>query len=222
MDSHFEQQLESLRERVLKMASHAEAAVHQSVQAVIQRDSRPASQVIKNDEIIDQLEVEIDEFIVQQFTKAPLCTDLRLVTAALKISSNLERIGDEATKIAKRAVELCFDPPVKIQIDLPRMTILAFDMLKGALDAFSHRDSAAARAIIPRDREVDAINKKIHETLVQHMIEHPDTIKRCLHWTVVAKSVERIADHATNIAEEVVYLYEGQDIRHSGIKSGQL
>lgn len=101
------------------------------------------------------------------------------------------------------------------------MTIVTLDMLKASLDAFSHRDPVTARAVIPRDKEVDALNKKIHQILVQHMVEYPDTIKRCLHWMVVSKSIERIADHATNIAEEVVYLYEGRDIRHTGIKSGK-
>lgn len=221
MDSHFEMELSELREKVLKMASHAESALNQAMQALIQRDGDLALQVKENDQIIDQLEVEIDNFIVQQLTKAPLATDLRLVTAALKISHNLERIGDEATQIAKRARELCLEPPIQIHFDLPHMTIVTLDMLKASLDAFSNRDPVAARAIIPRDKEVDTLNKKIHQILVQHMIEYTDTIKRCLHWMVVSKSIERIADHATNIAEDVVYLYEGQDIRHTGIKSGK-
>jgi phosphate transport system protein len=104
-------------------------------------------------------------------------------------------------------------------LDLPRIAGLALDMLKGALDAFVNRDSVVARAIIPRDKEVDALNKQIHATLVQHMEENPDTIGRCLHWMVASKSIERIADHATNIAEDVVYLCEAQDIRHTGAKS---
>lgn len=221
MDSHFEKQLDDLRERLLKMASHAETAVHQSVQALIQRDSALASQVKQNDDIIDQFEVEIDEHIVLQLTKAPLATDLRLVTAAIKISHNLERIGDEATQIAKRARELCLEPPIQFQFDLPRMTALAVDMLKASLDAFSNRDPAAARAIIPRDKEVDLLNKIIHQTLALHMAEHPDTIRRCLHWMVVSKSLERIGDHAKSIAENVVYLYEAQDIRHTDMKGAE-
>lgn len=221
MDSHFEKELDTLREKILKMGGHAEAAAHQAVQSLIQRNSDLASQVKQNDEIIDQLEVEIDDFVVQQLTKAPLATDLRLVAAAIKISHDLERIGDEATQIAKRALELCLEPAIEAHVNLPRMTLLSFDMLKASLDAFANRDPVAARDVIPRDKEVDALNKVIHETLTQHMIDHPDTIKRCLHWMVVSKSVERIADHATNIAENVVYLYEGQDIRHTGIKSGR-
>ncbi|HXC34242.1 MAG TPA: phosphate signaling complex protein PhoU [Candidatus Acidoferrales bacterium] len=221
MDSNFEKDLNDLREKILKMGSYAEAAARQAVQSLIQRDRDLALRVKENDQIIDQLEVEIDDFVVQQLTKAPLATDLRLVTAAIKMSHDLERIGDEATQIAKRAIELCLEPAMTIQFNVPQMTILSFDMLKASLDAFANRDPVAARAVIPRDKEVDALNKAIHQTLAQHMVEHPDTIKRCLHWMVVSKSVERIADHATNIAENVVYLYEGQDIRHTGIKFGK-
>ncbi|MGH7991855.1 MAG: phosphate signaling complex PhoU family protein, partial [Limisphaerales bacterium] len=123
-------------------------------------------------------------------------------------------IGDEATKIAKRARDLSQEPPVKINLELPRMAALALEMLKASLDAFVNHDSAAARAVIPRDKEVDTLNKKIHAALAQHMVANPDMIGRCLHWMVVSKSLERIADHATNIAEEVVYLYEAEDIRH--------
>ena len=146
-------------------------------------------------------------------TKAPLATDLRLVTVAMKISQNFERIGDEASKIAKRARDLSLEPPLKLNLDLPRLGGLALDMLKAALDAFTQRDSVAARAVIPRDREVNAVNHEIHAALVQHMVENPDTINRCLHWLVVAKSLERIADHATNVAEYVIYFCEARDIR---------
>lgn len=221
MDSHFERELDTLREKILKMGSHAEAAAHQAVQSLIQRNRDLASRVKQSEDLIDQLEVEIDDFVVQQLTKAPLATDLRLVAAAIKISHDLERIGDEATQIAKRALELSLEPAIEIQFNLSHMTILSFDMLKASLDAFANRDPVAARAVIPRDKEVDALNRTIHDTLTQHMVEHPDTIKRCLHWMVASKSLERIADHATNIAENVVYLYEGQDIRHTGIKYGK-
>ncbi len=145
------------------MASHAETAVNQAVQALVQRNHDLALQVKENDRIIDQFEVEIDELVIQLLTKAPLATNLRLVTVAMKISQNLERIGDEATKIAKRARDLSQEPPVKINLDLPRMAGMALDMVKAALDAFVNRDSAAARAIIPRDKEVDALNKEIHQ-----------------------------------------------------------
>lgn len=216
MENYFEAGLDDLRQKLLTMGSHAETAVNQALQALLQRDHDLAVRVKENDRILDQYEVEIDESVIQLLTKAPLATNLRLVTVAMKISQNLERIGDEATKIAKRARDLSQDPPVKLNLDLPRLARMALDMLKAALDSFVNHDSAAARALVPRDKEVDALNKDIHQILARHMVEHPDTIGRCLHLMVVSKSLERIADHAKNVAEDVVYLYEAQDIRHTG------
>src|SRR5580692_9381427 len=214
MDNHFELGLEELRQKLLLMASHAETAVNDSVQALMQRNYDLAVKVRADDDIIDQFEIEIDEMAIQLLTRAPLATNLRLVTVAMKVSQNLERIGDEATKIAKRARDLSQEPPVKLVLDLPRLASMALKMVKDSLDAFVQRDSAAARAIIPRDKEVDALNREMHTALANHMMANPDTIARCLHWIVAAKSLERIADHAKNIAEEVVYLCEAQDIRH--------
>jgi len=218
MDYHFEIGLDGLRQKLLTMAGYAEKDVNQAIQALIQRDFALAQQVKENDRIIDQLEVEIDDMVIQLLTKAPLASNLRLVTVAMKIAQNLERIGDEASKIAKRAGDLAQEPPLKINVDLSRLAGLALEMLTASLDAFVHRDSAAARAVIPRDREVDALNREIHRILVQHMVENPQGIARCLNFMVVSKSLERIADHATNVAEDVVYLCEAQDIRHTGAK----
>ena len=206
--------LELLRQKLLLMASHAETAVNQSVQALVERDHDLAVRVKENDRVIDQFELEIDDLVIQLLTKAPLATNLRLVTVAMKISQNLERVGDEASKIAKRARDLSQEPPIKLDLDLPRMAQMALNMLKSALDAFVNRDTAAARAIIPNDKEVDALNKQVHEILAQHMVSNPDSIGRCLNWMVACKCLERIADHGKNIAEEVVFLYEAQDIRH--------
>lgn len=219
MDNHFEIGLDELRQKLLLMASHSETAVNNAVQALMQRDHDLAVKVRMDDDIIDQFEIEIDEMAIQLLTKAPLASNLRLVTVAMKVSQNLERIGDEATKIAKRARDLSQEPPVKIVLDLPRLAGMALAMVKDALDAFVQRDSTAARAIIPRDKEVDALNREMHAALAQHMMEHPDAIARCLHWIVAAKSLERIADHAKNMAEDIVFLYEAQDIRHSGAKN---
>jgi len=210
--------LDALRQKILLMASRAETAVNQSVQALVQRDYDLAVRVREDDNIIDQFEVEIDEMAIVLLTKAPLASNLRLITVAMKVSQNLERIGDEATKIAKRARDLAQEPPVKINLDVYRMASMSLAMVKDALDSFVHRDSAAARALIPRDRDVDALNKEMHQALAQHMMANPDTIARCLHWIVAAKSLERIADHAKNIAEEVVFLCEAQDIRHTAGK----
>jgi phosphate transport system protein len=220
MDNHFEMGLDDLRKQLLLMASRAETAVNESVQALMQRNFDLALKVRGDDDIIDQYEIDIDDLAIQLLTKAPLASNLRLVTVAMKVSQNLERIGDEATKISKRARDLAQEPPVKIVLDLPRLAGMALAMVKDALDAFVQRDSVAARAIVPRDKEVDALNREMHSALAQHMMEHPDAIARCLHWIVAAKSLERIADHAKNIAEEVVYLCEAQDIRHNLKKEG--
>lgn len=215
MERHFDHDLEELKKKLLTMASHTEKAVNDSVKALVERDLDLALQVRANDEILDEFEMEIDESAITILARAPLATDLRLVTVAMKISQNLERVGDEATKIAKRARDLAKEPPLKLTLDLPKMASLALGLLKSSLDTFVTRDSAGARELIPRDKQVNALHKEIQRQLIGHMKENPDNIARCLHYLVAAKSLERIADHATNIAEEVVYLCEAADIRHA-------
>jgi phosphate transport system protein len=216
MAQYFENELDGLKQKLLAMASHAEAAVNQAIQALVERNYELAVQVRENDKVVDRFEIEIDDLAIHLLSKAPLASDLRLITVAMKISQNLERVGDEACKIANRARDLSQEAPLKQVVDLPRMASLAVQMLKRALDAFVNQDAAAARALIPQDKEVDLLNKQIHRELAHQMIEDPETITRCLHLMVVSKSLERIADHATNVAEEVVYLREAQDIRHTG------
>ncbi len=213
---HFEQELAGLKEMLLTMASHAEAAVKQAVEALLNRDYELALRVRAADETIDHFEIEVDEIAISLLAKAPLARDLRLIAVAMKISQNLERVGDEATKIAKRARDLSQEPPLKLTVPIAPMADLALGLLKSALDSFVNQDPVTARALIPKDKQVDALNKDIHRQLAEHMVQSPDTITRCLHLMVVAKSLERIADHAKNVAEEVVYLCEAEDIRHAG------
>jgi phosphate transport system protein len=219
MEPLFHTGLEALKQKLLTMASHAETAVNEALRALVERDYDLALRVKEDDRILDQFELEIDDMAIHLLAQAPLASDLRFVTVAMKISQNLERVGDEASKIAKRARDLSQEPPVKVQLDLPRMAALALGMLKNALDAFVNRDPVAARDVIPRDKEVDALNRQINRELAEHMMDNRDTIIRCLSLIIVSKSLERIADHAKNVAEEVVYLYEAQDIRHPA-KSG--
>jgi phosphate transport system protein len=216
MEHPFDIELDGLKQKLLAMAGHAETAVNRAVQALEERNYSLALQVKEDDRVLDQFEIEIDDLAIHLLSKAPLASDLRFVTVAMKISQNLERVGDEAAKVAKRARDLSGVPPLKLAIDLPRMAGLALDMLKSALDAFVNQDSAAARAIIPRDKEVDRLNKEINQALTERMLEDRETILRCLHLINASKSLERIADHATNVAEEVVYLCEAQDVRHAG------
>jgi len=216
MEHHFDQELDGLKQKLLTMASYAEMAVNQAVEALVERDYHLAVRVKENDSALDRFEIEIDELAIHLLAKAPLASDLRFVITAMKISQNLERVGDEATKIAKRARDLSQEPPLKVNLDLPGMAKLALAMLKEALDAFVNRDPAAARALLPRDKDVDALNKQNTRELARLMMEDHEVIMRCLNLITVSRSLERIADHATNIAEEVVYLCEAQDIRHAG------
>ncbi len=216
MVHHFDQELAALKEKLITMASHAEAAVNRSIKSLVEHNDEIAGQAKEYDRVIDLLEIEIDEMAIGLLAKAPLASDLRLITIAMKISHDLERVGDEATTICRRALELNQEPQLKPYVDIPHMADTALQMLKEALDAFVTRDPARARAVIPRDKDVDALNKQLHRELASYMIEKPATISRCLNLMVISKSLERIADHATNVAEEVVYLYEGRDIRHTG------
>jgi phosphate transport system protein len=201
------------------MGSYAESALSQAVQAVTERNDRLAQQVRENDDIMDQYEVEIDETAINLLAKAPLASDLRLITVAMKVSQNLERIGDEATTICRRALELNQEPQLKAYVDIPRLAAIAVAMLKDALDSFVTKDPEKARAVIPRDKEVDAINRQFYRELSGYMVENPSNISRCLNLMTVSKSLERVADHATNIAQEVVYLCEARDIRHEANKT---
>lgn len=214
MQTHHDKELSELKDKLLMMASHAESAVSRAVQAVVNRDDDLARQVRTDDTIIDDFEVELDEMGVHLLAKAPLARDLRLVLMVMKMSQNLERIGDEASKIANRARDLAQEPPLKVNLDIPKMAQLVLDMLKASLDAFVRQDAAAARAVIPRDKEVDALNKQFQADLVELMTKDPTNIRRCLWLTIISKSLERIADHAKNVAEDVVYLCEALDIRH--------
>jgi phosphate transport system protein len=222
MPIYLDQELMALKEMLLTMASHAETAVTRAIKAAMERDDDLARQVKDEDNVIDQFEVDVDEAAINVLSKAPLATDLRFITVAMKISHDLERVGDEATTIARRSLELSREPELKSYVDIPRMANTAVSMLKDALDAFVNRNPAKAREVIPRDKEVDQLNKQLHRELASFMVEKPETIGRCLNLMVISKSLERIADHATNVAEEVVYLYEARDIRHTGKGSGTL
>lgn len=214
--THFEQDLASLKEKLLTMASRADSAVSRGIRALVDRDDDLARAVIEDDSILDEFEKEIDVMAITLLSKAPLAKDLRFITVAMKVSQNLERVGDEATTVCRRALELSQEPQLKPYVDIQRMAQTGLEMLRDAIDAFVTGDAEKARAIVPRDKEVDAINRQLHRELASYMIEKPTTITRALNLMVVSKSLERIADHATNIAEEVVYLFKAEDIRHLG------
>jgi len=214
MSAHFSHELDELKKKLVIMASNAENAVSRAIKAMVDRDDDLARRVKEDDSILDQFEKEIDEVSINLLSKAPLASELRLITVAMKISHDLERVGDEATTISRRAIELNKEPSLHTEVDIPGMAHLGLQMLKDAIDAFVRGDSAKARAILPRDKTIDSLNKQLHRELASYMVERPSTISRCLHLMTISKSLERIGDHATNIAEEAVYLLEGQDIRH--------
>src|ERR1041385_5772690 len=204
MITHHDQELSELKQLLLKMAAHARDAVTRAIQALSDREEATAKQVIADDTIVDQLEIKVDEMAVQLLSKAPLASDLRLITIAMKASHDLERVCDEATTIARRAIELNVEPQLKPYVDIPKMAQIALQMLDHVINAFVNRNPQEARDVIARDKEVDALNKQLHRELASYMIERPSTITRALNLMVISKSLERIADHATNIGEEVV------------------
>lgn len=215
MPTHHENALEGLRNKLLTMASHAETSVGRAMRSLVEQDNHLARQVEADDDILDQMEIEIDEMAINLLARAPLASQLRLITMAMKISHELERVGDTATTIARRAVLLNYEPALPLRTSIPPMCELGLGMLREALDAFVNGDLEAARAVIQRDKQVDQLNKELHENLTQYMVQQPPAISRGLHLMVVSKSLERIADHAKSIAEDVVYLHAGRDIRHA-------
>lgn len=213
--THYNEEMTRLKESLVAMASYAESAVTRAMRALVERDDALARKVQEDDNILDQFEIQVDDTALHLLAKAPLATELRLITVAMKISQNLERVGDEAVTMARRAIDLNTEPQLKAYVDLPRMATMSLEMLRDAISAFINREPDKARAVVPRDTEVDNLNRQLHRELSSYMVERPTTITRCLHLMVISKSLERVADHATNIAEEVVYLYEAKDIRHT-------
>ncbi len=215
MHRQFEEELEQIKAAVLSMAGLVERSLDEAQTALIGCDRELAERVIERDDEIDRLEVSIDrmatEFIVRH---QPTATDLRFVIVAIKLGPELERIGDNAVNIAERVIDLCSQALLKPLIDLPRMLSLARAMVSDAVGAYVARDAAAAREVIRRDDEVDRLYLQIFRELLTFMMEDPGTISRAIDLIFVARFAERIADQATNICEEVVYLVEGQPIRH--------
>lgn len=216
MKRFFDTELEALRTKLLQMGDRAIDQVRLAVHSLTEADLALADRVIQADDALDQLEVQIDDEAIRYMTlRGPIASELRLVIVGMKASHDLERVGDEATSIARRARKLAIEPKLELYADIPRMAHIALEMLRDALDCFVHEDEQKALAVIRRDAEVDNINRLVYRRLTSYMIENPDTIARALELMFISKSVERIADHATNIAEEMIYLAKGKDVRHN-------
>jgi len=215
MKRFFDTELETFRSALILMGEISIRQVRDAIKALVEEDIALADRVVAADDELDELEVRIDDEAMRYMNlRAPVATELRLVIVGMKASHDLERVGDEATTIAKRAVKLSAEPPLKPYVDIPRMAGIALEMLRDALDCFLNGDTEKALAVVRRDAEVDAINRQLYRELSSFMVEKPGTISRALELMFISKSIERIADHATNIAEEMVFLARAKDIRH--------
>lgn len=215
MERHFDEELKVLKGKLLEMATLAEESIAKAVKALVERDKELALLVIRSDEAINLLEIDIDEFCLRLLAlRQPIAADLRFITSAMKINSDLERIGDLSVNIGERALDLLEQPLLKPLIDIPRMAQLAQKMVKDSLDAFVNRDAELAHEVCRRDDEVDKMNDQIFRELLTYMIQDPHAITRSVDLILVGRHLERIADHATNIGEDVVYIVKGQTIKH--------
>ena len=212
---HFREELDELQARLLEMAGLVESAVHQSVAALVQRDEQAAKDVLWKEALINQKDIEIDEFATRLLALyQPMARDMRFLTAVIKINGDLERMGDLAVNITERALSLMKESPVKPLIDIPKMAQLAENMVRKSLDALVKRDEALARSVLISDDEVDALQDAVSKELLTFMQQESTTIPRAIDLMFIAHNLERVADHATNIAEDVLFLIKGIDVRH--------
>lgn len=215
MERRFDEEVKQLKERLFMMASLAEQAVGKAVKALVDRDAGLAEQVMRDDAIINRLEVEIEDKCLSLLARfQPEATDLRFIAMVFKIVNDLERVGDQAVNVSERTLDLLKEPLLKPLIDLPKMATLAQQMLKDALDAFVNHDAELARAVCRRDDEVDHLNDQVYHELLVYMTQDPKTITRAVDLILIGRHLERVADHATNIAEDVYYLVHGTTIKH--------
>jgi phosphate transport system protein len=215
MTAIFDEELNALKEKILKLGCMVENAIRDSVKALVERDSELSKEVIKKDYLINALDVGIDEECVRLIAlRQPMARDLRFITTAMKITTDLERMGDFAVNIAERAIELNEEPQLKSFVNIPKMAEIAQSMVRDALDSFVTGCSRLPYEVIKRDDEVDDLTVRNFEELLGLMIQDPKIIPLAVKRTYIAKYLERIADHATNIAEMVIYLCKGKMIRH--------
>jgi len=213
---HFEAELQNLRNQLLTMGGMVEERVHRAVHALIHRSEEDAKRIIASDKEINDLQMDVDNRCLKLLaTQTPLAVDLRLITSAMKINADLERIGDQAVNVAESVLVLIPQPPLKPLIDIPRMAGIAEKMIRDALDAFVKKDAELARDVLRRDDEVDELKDQVFRELLTYMMADPRTIQRALSLILISRNLERIADHATNIAEDVIFIAEAKDVRHN-------
>jgi len=215
MERHLDLALEDVRLLLLRMGSMVEEMIAGSVQALIDRDSQRSEAIIEQDSEVDRLQIDVDKACETiMATQQPTAVDMRFLVAVMKINTDLERIGDLATNICISVKVLNDLPPLKPYVDLPRLTQLVRSMVRGSLDAFVDRDTELAVEVCVSDDEVDALYEQLFRELLTYMIENPTNVTRGLQLLFICRELERVADHATNIAEDVIFYVEGKDIRH--------
>lgn len=212
---HFVEELEQLSNLLLKMCSFVESAVQRSISAVTDKDLNAAEEVLRNEAQINQIEIEIDDFAIRLLAlQQPMAADLRLIVAALKINTDLERMGDLAVSIARRAKSLMQSPMIKPMVDIPHIAGLVQSMVRKSLDAFVTRDAELARSVLASDTAVDNLRTASYHELISFMEHEPSGIRQAVDLIAVVRNLERIADHSTNIAEDVLFMVKGIDVRH--------
>jgi phosphate transport system protein len=215
MDTRFQHEMDGLKELLLQMAGLAERAISNAIEALVKRDSSLAEKTITEDEKINQLEIVIDELCLRLLAlHQPLAADLRFITSAMRINTELERIGDQSVNIAERAISLNQEPQLKPYIDIPEMAETTQNMLRDVLNAFVNGDASLARSVCERDDRVDGLNNQVFRELLTYMIADSKTITRAVHLLIVSRCLERIADHTTNIAEGVIFMAQAKVIKH--------
>ncbi len=215
MQISFDEELSGLKEKILLMGSKVEEAIRLAMKSLVDRDSRLAKRVIQSDREINDIEIEVDEVCHRLLAlHQPMAGDMRFITSAMKINSDLERMGDLAVNIAERALTLNEVAPLKPFIDIPRLASITQEMVKVSLDSLVNKDPEMAKKVCERDDEVDNLNDQIIRELISYMLEDRANIKRALDLILVSRYLERIADHATNVGEDVIYMVQGKDIRH--------
>jgi phosphate transport system protein len=215
MQRHFVQELDTLKTNLIKMATFAEEAIADSIRALLERNKEIAKVVLTKEQRINELEIEIDDAVVDLLAlQQPVATDLRFILAVSKITTELERIGDHAVNISESALVLCDCPPVKPLVDIPKMADITKVMLRKAIDGFIHKNPAIGREVLGMDDQIDDLNRRIVADLVAVMRRDPDTIERALDLIRVSRNLERVADLATNIAEQVVFMAEAHVVKH--------
>lgn len=212
---HFEQELEKLKAKLLEMGALVESAVYRSVQGVVEKDEELAQQVIRNEARVNDLEIQIDDMAIGLLVlQQPVAADLRLITVAIKINNDLERMGDLAVNIAQRALDLSREAVIQPMVDIPHIAGLVQSMVRKSLDAFVNRDPELARSVLAGDDAVDNLRTASYHELVSYMEKDRGNIPQALNLWSVIRNLERIADHSTNIAEDVLFLVKGVDVRH--------